>query len=178
MKVITSVFSNDSEHFLNARCIFLSVLDMLISMLIVSPAVVGYWRSVWELMDIHVLPENPLISATVSFVIGVCGQVLFSLSGKTFTETFHLNRNRFVFYVVSRSYTVCYSFIGINSWRGLWYLFDMNSNRFIFMSTVTAVITLIVIRGLKNISSSPCVIVTDGVDGYFNVTTMFRISVS
>lgn len=172
MKVTTS---SVSEKFYGK---FLTILDLLISMLLVSPAVVGYWRSVWELMDVLVFPENALISATVSFVIGVCGQLFFSLSRKLFSKNFFLSRNRVVFYVVSRTYTVCYSFIGINSLRGLWYLLDMNSNRFIFMSTVTAVITLIVLRGLKNISSSPCVIVTDGVDGYFDLTTMFRISVS
>lgn len=151
---------------------------MLISTLIVSPAVVGYWRSAWVLMDIHVLPTDPLMSALVSSIIGLCGHMFFSLSGKLFTEQFHPNRNRILYYVVSRSYTMCYAFVCVNGWRGPWYLLDFRPKSFIFMSTLISVVALIVVRALRNITAAPCVIVPDSVKGYFEVVTMFRISVS
>lgn len=178
MKIFTASLSNGSQQFYKHYYKVLTILDMLISLLIVSPAVIGYWRSLWGLMDIFILPDNPFVSAAVSLVIGVCGQIFFSACGKLFMDNFHLNRSRTLFYVVSRTYTVCSSFVCISSWRGLWYLLDLNSTSSIFMSTVSAIIILIVIRGLKNISSSPCVITTDGAHGYFDFATMFRISVS
>lgn len=178
MKESTSGLPNDNPGFSSSYYRFLAILDMLISALIVSPAVVGYWRSAWGLMDIHFLPSDPLMSAIVSTVIGVVGHMFFSISGKLFTQYFHPNKNRVLYYIVSRSYTVCYAFVCVNGWRGPWYLLDFHSKNSIFISTVVGAIALIVIRGLRNISASPCVIVTDGVKGYFEVATMFRISVS
>lgn len=157
---------------------FLATLDMLISVLIVSPAVIGYWRSAWGLMDIYVLPLQPLTSAIVSTVVGICGHIFFSMSGELFTQYFHPSKNRVLYYIISRLYTVCYALVCINGWRGPWYLLELLSENTIYISTVFSVVALIVIRGLRNISASPCAIVMDGVKGYFEVATMFRVSVS
>lgn len=178
MRSSTSDHPDDTQGFNTNYYKFLTIVDMLISTLIVSPAVVGFWRSAWVLMDIHVLPEDPLMSAVVSVVIGICGHMFFSISGKVFEDNFHPNRNRMLYYIVSRSYTVCYAFVCVNGWRGPWYILDMHSKNLIFISTLVGVIALIVIRGLRNITASPCVIATDGVKGYFDIVTMFRISVS
>lgn len=178
MRDSTAGLPDNMQGFNKGYYKFLTILDMLISALIVSPAVVGFWRSAWVLMDIHVLPSDPLMSAIVSTVIGICGHIFFTLSGNFFTEHFHPNRNRILYYVVSRSYTVCYAFVCVNGWRGPWYILDLHSKNSIFISTLVGVIALIVIRALRNISASPCVMLTDGVKGYFEVITMFRISVS
>lgn len=178
MRGSTSGLPGETQGFNTSYYKFLTIVDMLISILIVSPAVVGYWRSAWMLMDIHVLPSDTLMSAIVSTVIGVFGHMFFSISGNLFTQYFHPNKNRILYYVVSRSYTVCYAFVCVNGWRGPWSLLDMHSKNSIFISTLVGVIALIVIRGLRNVTASPCVIATDGAKGYFDTVTMFRISVS
>lgn len=178
MRGSTAGLPDDAHGFSTSYYKFLTILDMLIACLIVSPAVVGFWRSVWGLMDVLVLPSDPLMSAIASTVIGVSGHILFSVSGKLFTEHFHPNRNRILYYVVSRLYTMCYAFVCVNGWRGPWFLLDLHSKSSIFISTLVGVVALIVIRALRNISAAPCVVITDGVKGYFEIVTMFRISVS
>lgn len=129
-------------------------------------------------MDIHVLPDNLLLSSVISTVIGISGHLFFSFFQKVFEDNFHPDKNRILYYLVSRSYTVCFAFVCVNGWRGPWYILDLHSKSSVLTSTMVGVVALLSIRGLRNVSASPCVIVNDGVKGYFGVVTMFRISVS
>lgn len=130
------------------------------------------------LMDFYLLPDDPFLSALISTAVGICGHMFFTVTGELFTDYFHPNKNRISYYVFSRSYTMCYAFVCINGWRGPWYFLEFKSKSSFLIMTLVGVVALIVIRGLRNITASPCVISTDGVKGYFEVVTMFRISVS
>ena len=54
-----------------------SFIDALI-ILIAAFATVSFWRGVWGLMDIYLLPENQILSLIISVVIGVV--ILFLIS--------------------------------------------------------------------------------------------------
>ena len=43
----------------------------LIASLIVGVGLISVWRGVWGLMDLYLLPENPLISYLLSMFFGV-----------------------------------------------------------------------------------------------------------
>ncbi|KAF2897801.1 hypothetical protein ILUMI_08388, partial [Ignelater luminosus] len=157
----------------------LVLLDTLFSILIVTPGVVGYWRSIWELMEIYVYPENATISAIISTVIGIVGHLFFMLCQHMFERSFHPDNNRILYYVVSRLYTVCFAFVCVNGWRGPWTLLDLytdNDLTTIISTTVVGIVALVVMRGLRNVSAAPFSIATDQVKGYFEVVTMFRVS--
>ncbi|XP_060529868.1 uncharacterized protein LOC132704106 [Cylas formicarius] len=158
----------------------ITVLDLLFSSLVVCPCVVGYWRSVWTLMDIYVFPSDKLLSSTVSIVIGTIGHLFFLTFQTVLEARFHPNRNRILFYVVSRTYTVCFAFVCVNGWRGPWDILSVQTNSDIKNLTVmtsVGLVALISMRALRNVASPPCVIVNDNVKGYFEVLTMFRVTI-
>ncbi|XP_030746645.1 uncharacterized protein LOC115875357 [Sitophilus oryzae] len=158
----------------------ITVLDLLFSAVIVCPCVVSYWRSVWTLMDIYVAPNNKLLSAAISTSIGICGHLFFLLFQKVLENNFHPDKNRILFYLVSRLYTVCFAFTCVNGWRGPWDILTIHTQtdfKSLMVTTAVGLVALISMRALRNVSSPPCVIVNDSVKGYFEVLTMFRVTV-
>lgn len=57
----------------------LQVLDVFVSMFLMTPAVVSYWRGTWALMDYYVFPENPDLSNVLSMLIGSISHVIFTM---------------------------------------------------------------------------------------------------
>jgi hypothetical protein len=176
-----------SDNFIGSNrnhYILLSVLDTLLSALVVSPAVVGYWRGTWMLMDHYVFPERQVYSWWVSISIGYLGHLLFTLVQAPMTRFFHPDQHRILYYVASRVYTATFAFVCVNSWRGAWKLMDhhmghdIGSLLSITVITVISVIVLAATRTLRNISAPPFSIATDDCEGYFQVPTMFKVSVS
>ncbi|KAF7287351.1 uncharacterized protein LOC143191033 [Rhynchophorus ferrugineus] len=158
----------------------ITVLDLLFSALIVCPCVVSYWRSVWTLMDIYVSPNDHLLSAVISTSVGVCGHLFFLLFQKVLENNFHPDRSRILFYIVSRLYTICFAFTCVNGWRGPWEILTVHTRtdfKSVMVTTTVGLVALISMRALRNVSSPPCVIVNDSVKGYFEVLTMFRVTV-
>lgn len=161
----------------------LSIMDLFFSSFIVAPLVVGYWRSVWELMGIYVYPDDILISAWVSTGIGLIGHLVFMLLQHSLEKCLHPDQNRILFYVLSRLYTGCFAFICVNGWRGPWQLLEiLTSNMAIELIapllTILAIVVLGCVKALRNVSATPFAIATDSAEGYFVVLTMFRFRVS
>ncbi|XP_018564398.1 uncharacterized protein LOC108905848 isoform X2 [Anoplophora glabripennis] len=158
----------------------LTVLDSLFSIVVVCPCVVGYWRSIWKLMEIYATPQgSELLSALISTTIGMTGHLAFCFLQKVLEHTFHPYKNRILYYLVSRLYTVCFAFTCVNGWRGPWQLLELHAkyNKFtVLVTTVVSVAALVAIRCLRNVAAPPCLIVKDVVRGYFEVMTMFRLS--
>ena len=46
-----------------------SLIDVLV-IIIASLAIVSFWRGVWGLMDIYLLPKNLTLSFVISIIIG------------------------------------------------------------------------------------------------------------
>ncbi|XP_069676343.1 uncharacterized protein fusl isoform X2 [Periplaneta americana] len=159
--------------------VLLSVLDTMLSALVVSPGVVGYWRGTWCVMDYYVFPQHPSYTAWVSIAIGFFGHMFFTLLQRQFTRYFHPDEHRLVYYVVSRVYTTIFGFVCVNSWRGAWKMLDHYTGLEVWSVTSTMVASAVILaamRTLRNISAPPFSIVTDNCEGYFQVPTMFRVS--
>jgi len=39
--------------------------------IIIGFAVISFWRGIWGLLDLYLIPENPLLSHIVSILVGV-----------------------------------------------------------------------------------------------------------
>lgn len=39
--------------------------------ILIGSAVVSFWRGVWHLMDIYLLPNNPGLSGLISLLLGI-----------------------------------------------------------------------------------------------------------
>lgn len=57
----------------------LQALDMLVSMFLMTPAVVSYWRGTWALMDYYVFPDQPNLSNLLSMMIGAVSHIIFTM---------------------------------------------------------------------------------------------------
>ncbi|KAI4461662.1 fuseless isoform a [Holotrichia oblita] len=174
---ITSTLKEGSS----AHYLFLCILDSAFSAVVIAPAVVGYWRSVWGLMGIYVYPDDIVMGGIVSIVIGVVGHIVFALTQKFFERHLHPDKKRILFYICSRIYTTCFAIVCVNGWRGPWLLLDyyFNYDLTIFPSLAgISVIALGLMRTLRNVSAPPLALVTDHVEDYFTVPTMFRVKVS
>lgn len=170
-------------HLSNSPCYAscLEFLDVLITSAIVGPSVIAYWRGTWNLCEDYLIPDNNVYSAATSFGIGVLGNLFFTFFQGFFSGNFKPDKYRLTFYVVSRLYTYIFGAVCVNGWRGPWALTDIFTgfNLFVVVSlTSLAIVLLTVIKGLRNLSAAPFVIVTDGHVDYFQVTTMFKTSVS
>lgn len=160
----------------------LSVLDVFISCGVVAPAVVGYWRGVWMLSELYVFPDNELLSALVSTLVGSLGHLFFALAQNVFIRVFHPDKNRILYFVFSRCYTTCFGIVCVNGWRGPWSLLDYycseNDVRLVAAIMLGGVLALASMRTLRNVSAPPFAMSMDKVEGYFEVPTLFRNRVS
>ncbi|CAH1280063.1 unnamed protein product [Diabrotica balteata] len=156
---------------------FLTILDNLFAFFVLCPCVVAYWRGAWGLMDIYLAEYSLLYNGLISVGIGLFGHCVFMCFQKFFEEKFHPDKNRILYYIVSRLYTVCYAFTCVNGWRGPWgflyvpYQTDVMS---ISATTGVGIVALLAMRSLRNVTAPPFVIVNDNVKGYFEVPTLFR----
>lgn len=165
-----------------AHYLLLSILDILIGTLVITPLVIAYWRATWGLFDTYVFPDNPLSSALTSVGISFAILFVFNLFQKKIRETLNPDIHRLLFYTLSRLYTKLFSIACVNSWRGVWDILDIvlgtDDPRWTALSVLFAFVLLIPMKTLRNLSAPPFAIVTDRYKGYFDVPTLFRIRVS
>lgn len=160
---------------------FLSVLDSVISSILVGPAVISYWRGTWGLYDVYLLPQSPQWSSLASLIIGLIGNMFFVFTQELFARNFHPEKNRILYYLASRSYSYLFGAVAVSSWRGVWNALDIYSSKdpvLVAGITLAATIALMGTRTLRNISDSPFAIALDLSRGYFEFPTMFKINVS
>lgn len=165
-----------------AHYLLLSILDVLIGTLVITPLVIAYWRGTWGLFDTYVFPDYPLASALTSVGIGFGILFVFNLFQKKIKDTLNPDIHRLVFYLLSRLYTKLFSIACVNSWRGIWRTLDIilgtKNASVTALSVLFAFILLIPMKTLRNLSAPPFAIVTDRYKGYFEVPTLFRVRVS
>lgn len=152
----------------------------MFSSLLAAPAVIAYWRGTWNLIDIFLLPDDQLGSALSSCFIGTAGHFMFYYYQGRFTKSFHPDKHRITFMIISRIYTAVYGIVCVNSWRGGWSLMDLYIPKNVhtyFAILMISCILLAFCKGLRNISASPLAISTDHSKDYFKVPTMFKASV-
>lgn len=159
------------------RTAVLEIADIIFSSLVVSPAVVTYWKSSWTLMDLYVLPEQPVISALISAVFGLCCDLVLCVCQTQLTKFLTPDRGRLFYYVFSRLYTYVAGVACIAAFRGLWNLLNEcteDSAKTLMCTTAAATLSLAALKVLRNISASPFAVCVDSPQNYFDVPTMFK----
>lgn len=160
---------------------FLVFLDVMFSSVIAAPVVIAYWRGTWNLMHMALFPHDELLGAASSCLIGTVGHFVFFYYQGKFSKTFHPDKHRITFMIISRMYTAVYGIVCVNGWRGGWTLMDLFIPKSVSTYLAILMISCILLafcKGLRNISSSPFAISTDHSKDYFAVPTMFKASVS
>jgi hypothetical protein len=160
--------------------VVLEIIDTFYSSLVIAPLVVSYWRGTWNLSHKYLFQENELHSQIASLIIGIVGHLVFTIGQGSLRNHFNPNRHRLTFYIGSRVYTSIYGIICVNCWRGGWQLIDRYTERHmshILTITITAIISLMLLKAIRNVTATPFVVVTDSSGEYFDVPTMFKKSV-
>ncbi|XP_047019588.1 uncharacterized protein LOC124629949 isoform X3 [Helicoverpa zea] len=160
-----------------AHAALLACADALFASLVVAPAVVTYWKSTWTLMDLYVLPEEPVGSAAACAAFGLCCDLLFSVFQTQLSKRLRPERGRLTYYVVSRLCTGVAGVACVGAWRGVWNLLNEctgSSARTLISTTAAAALSLAALRALRNICAAPFAIAVDSPQDYFDVPTMFR----
>lgn len=155
----------------------LASADALFAAAVVAPAVVTYWKSTWTLLDLYVLPEQPVKSAALCTAAGLACNFLLTVLQTQLSAGLRPDKGRITYYVVSRVYTAVAGVACVAGWRGVWNLLNEctgSSARTVLSTTAAATLSLAALRALRNICAAPFAVVVDSPLDYFDIPTMFR----
>lgn len=156
---------------------FVRTFDVLFASLIAGPLVVVYWLSAWKLCDSFIRPDNPTISAVISFVIGLCGQLIVMFYQAEIGKLLTFEKLKFVNLMLSKGFALVLALTCILLWRGMWMFLDLisaNDNFSMICSVVLNLVILMVTKTIRNASSTPFVVTTDQLDNEYQITTYFK----
>ena len=117
-------------HHFQSKLPFL--VDVIFTVAVVNSVNVVFWRCVWELQDLIILPDNLEISVIVSLVVGYVLTYLCYLLQYPLDALFRILRNEkgHCFFVcllfVDILFTFITAFAAICTWRGLWMNFHLH----------------------------------------------------
>ncbi|XP_058446886.1 uncharacterized protein LOC131427576 isoform X2 [Malaya genurostris] len=161
--------------------ILLELIDNLYASFIIGPLVVAYWRGTWNLMTDYIYPSDYATSLIISLGLGVVGHFLFHVLQPTFRRHLNPDRHRLLYYIGSRVYTEIYGTVCVNAWRGGWEMINLYTTHdvlYVVLITLSCALAMALLKGLRNISASPFVVVNDLCREYFDVPTYFKVSSS
>ena len=101
------------------------LLDTLLTVCIIHQLVVFYWRGVWEIFDVHLLPDDSHMSAIICLIIAYALQSL--VCPMEVVTNFLCQSNRSKVWVIWALEVVTFFFanlVGVILWRGVWILLD------------------------------------------------------
>ncbi|XP_038113783.1 uncharacterized protein LOC6041637 [Culex quinquefasciatus] len=158
---------------------FLELLDNLYAACVIGPLVVGYWRGTWNLMGEYIYPSDLPTSLMISLALGVFGHLVFNIFQGPLRSHLNADKHRLVYYIASRLYTEIYGTVCVNTWRGGWEIINLYTTHnvlYVVVITLFCAVLLALLRGLRNITASPFVVVIDSRREYFDVPTYFKLS--
>jgi succinate dehydrogenase hydrophobic anchor subunit len=176
----TSTASSNSSMIPHCRSyMILYVTDMLISAFIITPFVNIHWRGAWDLLDIHLLPDSPAISALISFGIGYFMLYTLYLAQGYLQRFYERNRHNVMGQIMTRVYTLTLALAYIHQWRGLWNLLDLTNNEWYYLvgQAVVTITFLLTIKSIYNLNSAPFLIGID-TESYFLLDSKYTVTVS
>ena len=160
---------------------FVRVLDVLFSSVVVGPLVVCYWITTWKIFDLFIKPDDPRLSATISFIIGFTGQLIFVFYQNEIRKSFKFENHKFINFVVSKVYILLFAQTCISFWRGVWNFVDIvsSSNTLLLsMNAIQNLLLMVISKTLRNSISAPFVVESDKINEDFTIKTYFKRVVS
>ncbi|XP_076635483.1 uncharacterized protein LOC143348772 [Colletes latitarsis] len=144
----------------------LAIIDIFLSMILITPLTVGFWRGIWTLMDLHA----EWFPGAITFLSGILVHTSFAIlknflhdrvAGSTQKKTCSSN-------IVSKLTQIFYTYIfGVACnmhWRGGWIIFDYFFGGYIWATVITILVILTclgILRSIRNIIAVPTVVFID-----------------
>ncbi|XP_070578011.1 uncharacterized protein [Ptychodera flava] len=161
------------------KVVLLHCLELIVTPGVITPCVVGYWRGVWNLLNMYLFPNHPDISYIMSALSGLALILVFGI-----TQNFHKRRFPFTtvrWHIYSRLYSFLMAFAFLNHWRGLWSLLNFYTSTSLsstLSSLVIGTTSLVFLRGVKNVALIPSFVYRDHEDTVFDCSTRFNVNCS
>ena len=173
----SSTSSENSTVPNDRSCMKFYFTDMLVSAFIITPLLNIHWRGAWDLLDIHLLPDYPIMSALISLGIGLIMLYTMYLSQGYLQVFYEKYRRNLVGQIMTRLYTLVLAFAYIHQWRGLWNLLDLTSNTWYHLTgeTVISVTFLLLMGSAYNLNSAPFLLGVD-TEYYFLIDSKHTVS--
>lgn len=159
----------------------LSVMDVLLSMALITPLTVGFWRGTWTLMDLHF---NRFLGI-VGFFCGILVHTVFAV----FKNSLHARstgpsrkrnwESKALFKTMQILYTYIFGVACNAHWRGGWIIFDHFCGGNIWMIVGVVVVTLIiltVLQSIRNLLAVPTMVAIDKFVFTFHFPTRYKLN--
>ncbi|XP_006823951.1 uncharacterized protein LOC102808548 [Saccoglossus kowalevskii] len=146
----------------------LYTIDAFITIFVIPVCVAFYWRGMWGLLDVYLLPDSPCSSAGISLITGLVLIVTLNLA-----QDLHI---RLFPYKSLRWYIYSKGFASVNHWRGLWDILDCYTERSLLslsMSVLVASLFHWLVRTSRTCPNVPTKASRDNVKHVFCFYTRF-----
>lgn len=126
------------------------VLNLIIILCFITPAVVSYWRGTWYILDLFVFPADKVFSASLTFTASFGAIFLLMLVEDYMKEFLDERKARKGLYLVL---FYLLAFLSVTSWRGLWMLLDLYTTTALASAFVSHVVGFLIVLCTKTSSS-------------------------
>lgn len=158
----------------------ISIVDVLFALIVVAPLVVTFWSTTWKLYDLFILPNEPVVSGAVSWLFGLCGQMILMFYQDGIKTLLYFENQNFVNTLILKIYALILAHTFVSFWRGVWSFVDATSSKdlgVVILNIIQNVITLVNLKAFRNTLVPPFMILTDQSNQY-NMRTLLQQSVS
>ncbi|CAL7946202.1 unnamed protein product [Xylocopa violacea] len=157
----------------------LSVMDVLLSFMLVTPTIVIFWRSTWMYMEIHA----DVFPGWFIFTLGTLMHTTFAILKNYFhvcmthESTKKLWLDRILCKSMKILYTYVFGTICVMQWSGAFNIFDsfIQSAWLTACTTSVAVIVLMIFRSVPSITAPPLAITVDAFTNVFYFPTRYKM---
>ena len=128
------------------KMLWLTFLNWILILLLITPAVVNYWRGTWYFLDLFVFPNDEVLSASVTVAASFGTIFLIMLVEDYIKEFLDERRARKGLYLVL-FYPL--AFLSVTSWRGLWMLLDLYTTTALTSAIVSHLVGFSIVLAFK-----------------------------
>ncbi|XP_020606174.1 uncharacterized protein LOC110044940 [Orbicella faveolata] len=126
--------------------LWLTFLNWILILFLITPAVVNYWRGTWYILDLFVFPNDEVLSAWVTVTASFGAIFLIMLVEDYIKEFLDEKKARKGLYLVL-FYPL--AFLSVTSWRGLWMMLDLYTTTALTSAIVSHVVGFFIVLALK-----------------------------
>jgi len=110
--------------YVQANKIELYLLDTLLTVCVIHQLVVFYWRGVWEIFDVHLLPDDSRMSAIICLIIAYALQSLVCAIELAANYLCRANKSKIIRWALETITFFFVNLVGVALWRGIWLLLN------------------------------------------------------
>jgi len=99
-------------------------MDTLLTVLVIHQLVIAYWRGVWEIFDVQVLPLDPHMSAIICLIIAYTLHAFLCLLQPVANVFYRAHSSRLRRWALETFTFFIANLISVTHWRGVWLLLN------------------------------------------------------